>query len=48
MKTTPLLAAAVLLALGACASPMAVTGRADNDMLRFSAKNYVAAPDLVH
>lgn len=47
MKTTPLLAAAVLMALGACASPTAVTGRADNDMLRFSAKNYIVQSDFV-
>ena len=45
MKTSPLLAAALLMALGACASPAAVTGRADNDMLRFSAKNYIAQTD---
>ncbi len=48
MRTTPLLAAALLMALGACASPAAVTGRADNDLLRFSAKNYIVQPDYAH
>lgn len=46
MKPTPLLAAALLMVLGACAEPMAVTGRADNDMLRFSAKNYVVQAEM--
>lgn len=47
MRPTPLLVAALLMALGACAQPVAVTGRADNDMLRFSAKNYVVQPEIV-
>ena len=47
MKPTPLLAAAFLMVLSACAEPAAVTGRADNDMLRFSAKNYVASPEFI-
>ena len=40
MKRTTLIAVAALVALGACAQPEPVTGRADNDMLRFSAMNY--------
>jgi len=47
MKATPLLAASLLMIMGACAKPMEVTGRADNDMLRFSAKNYVVQQDYV-
>jgi len=47
MKPTPLLAAALLMVLSACAEPAAVTGRADNDLLRFSAKNYVIQSEFV-
>lgn len=46
MKPTPLIAVAAFMALSACADSMAVTGRADNDMLRFSAKNYVVSQDV--
>ncbi len=46
MKSTPLMAVVALLALSACMQPEPVTGRADNDMLRFSAMNYVAAPEF--
>lgn len=47
MKRTTLLAVAALMALGACMSPNAITGRADNDMLRFSAMNYTAISETV-
>jgi len=40
MRRTTLLAVAALVGLAACASPQPVTGRADNDLLRFSAMNY--------
>ncbi|MEY1554586.1 hypothetical protein AB3Y40_03035 [Yoonia sp. R2331] len=46
MKRTPLMAVLALLALSACIQPEPVTGRADNDMLRFSAMNYVATPEF--
>ena len=39
MTRTPLLAVAALTLLGACATTT-MTGRADNDMLRFSAMDY--------
>ena len=45
MFRTTLLAVAALMALGGCMSPNAVTGRADNDMLRFSAMNYAVTPE---
>lgn len=38
-RTTPILVAA-LIVLSACATPQPITGRADNNMLRFSASNY--------
>lgn len=43
MTRSTLLALAAMSALGACASAQGsyVAGRADNDMLRFSASNYV-------
>ena len=47
MTRTTLLAVAALMVLGGCMSPTPVTGRADNDMLRFSAKNYAAVPETV-
>ena len=40
MTRTTLLAVAALMAMGACMSPNAATGRADNNMLRFSAMDY--------
>ncbi len=40
MKRSTLIAVASMLVLGACVKPEPVTGRADNDMLRFSAMNY--------
>lgn len=42
MKRTTLLAVAALVGLAACANPQPVTGRADNDLLRFSAMNYTS------
>lgn len=45
MKRTTLLAVAALVGLAACADPQPVTGRADNDLLRFSAMNYTAIPE---
>lgn len=45
MKRTTLCAVAALVMLGACVQPKPVTGRADNDMLRFSAMNYTLAPE---
>ena len=42
MKRTTLLAVAALMVLGGCMSPEPMTGRADNDMLRFSSMNYTA------
>ncbi|MBU2357431.1 MAG: hypothetical protein KKB02_00640 [Alphaproteobacteria bacterium] len=42
MKRTTLMALAALMVLGGCMSPAdSVTGRADNDMLRFSSMNYM-------
>ena len=46
MKRTTLIAVAALVALGACVKPEPVTGRADNDMLRFSAMNYALTPEV--
>lgn len=43
MKRTTIFAVAALMSLGACAAPQAVTGRADNDLLRFSAMDYAQA-----
>jgi len=40
MKRTTLLAVAALVMVGACVKHEPVTGRADNDMLRFSAMDY--------
>lgn len=40
MKRTTLLAVAALMVLGGCMSAEPMTGRADNDMLRFSSMNY--------
>ena len=40
MTRTTLIAVAAFMVLAGCMSPNAVTGRADNDMLRFSAMNY--------
>ena len=40
MTRTTLLAVAALMVLGGCMSPEPMTGRADNDMLRFSSMNY--------
>jgi len=45
MRRTTLLAVAALVGLAACANPAPVTGRADNDLLRFSAMNYAAQKD---
>ncbi|SEW27468.1 hypothetical protein SAMN04488515_1974 [Cognatiyoonia koreensis] len=45
MKRTTLLAVAALVGLAACANPQPVTGRADNDILRFSAMNYASFPE---
>lgn len=41
MKRTTLIAVASMLVMAACVKPTPVPGRADNDMLRFSAMNYV-------
>ena len=41
MTRTTLMAVAALMVLGGCMSPEPVTGRADNDMLRFSSMNYM-------
>lgn len=40
MTRTTLLATAALFLLGGCMAAEPVTGRADNDMLRFSAMSY--------
>ena len=45
MRRPTTLAVALLMMLAACADTMAVTGRADNDMLRFSAMNYALADE---
>ena len=42
MTRTTLMAVAALLVLSGCMSPEPMTGRADNDMLRFSSMNYIA------
>jgi len=47
MKRTTLFAVAALVTLGACVKPEPVTGRADNDMLRFSAMNYTLNSETV-
>ena len=45
MTRTTLLAVASLMFLGACMAPEPMTGRADNDMLRFSSMNYTLVHD---
>lgn len=40
MKRTTLIAVAALAMVAACARPDPVTGRVDNDMLRFSTMSY--------
>jgi len=45
MTRTTLLAVAALVGLAACATTEPVTGRADNDLLRFSAMSYAAQKD---
>ncbi|MBS1301249.1 hypothetical protein [Loktanella sp. SALINAS62] len=47
MKRTTLIAVAAALGLTACAQPMPVSSRADNDMLRFSTRNYIAVVEGV-
>ena len=47
MRRPTLFAVAALVALAACADTMAVTGRADNDILRFSAMNYAVASEAI-
>ncbi|WP_157057391.1 hypothetical protein [Loktanella sp. 3ANDIMAR09] len=47
MKRTTLIAVAAVMGLTACAQPMPVNSRADNDMLRFSTRNYVAITEGV-
>lgn len=47
MKRTTLLAVAALVGLAACANPQPVTGRADNDLLRFSAMDYASQKELL-
>lgn len=46
MKRTTLITVAALMVLAGCMSPHAVTGRVDNDMLRFSAMDYTAVPEF--
>lgn len=48
MTRTALMVVVASMVLAGCMSPNAVTGRADNDMLRFSAMNYTLAPETLH
>ena len=45
MKRTTLVAMAALMVLAGCMSAEPMTGRADNDMLRFSSMSYTAISD---
>ena len=47
MKRTTLIAVAAMVMLGACVQPQPMAGRADNDMLRFSAMNYTMVSEDV-
>lgn len=47
MKRTTLIAVASMLVMAACVKPTPVTGRADNDMLRFSAMNYTTVQETI-